>query len=355
MAASAALTVPRFIIALIVVLSAAAVGPRASAQSLTFSLFERYLDSLREQARIPSVAFAVMQDGVVWERGLGRPDLDAAALATPDTPYVISELSQVFGATLLLRKCFDQDTAELGDRVTRWAPGFAEPNTTLGQLLSHSAPGGGFRYDPERFAALSLVIEECADLPYSRLLADEIFTRLGMENAVPGHALISPTTEDRDTLGVDRLSRYATVLARLAVPYRVDSGGRASRTSVTARAVDPSTGIVASVRDLVRFDSAMRSGSALLEPSTRQLAWTRISGTPMGLGWFVQSHNGQTLVWQFGLVKDAYSSLILKVPDRGLTLILLANSDGLSAPFGLERGDVTTSPFAQLFLRLHAP
>jgi hypothetical protein len=40
------------------------------------------------------------------------------------------------------------------------------------------------------------------------------------------------------------------------------------------------------------------------------------------------------------------------LPNRELTLILLANSDGLSAPFALENGDVTTSLFAQTFLRL---
>jgi hypothetical protein len=35
-----------------------------------------------------------------------------------------------------------------------------------------------------------------------------------------------------------------------------------------------------------------------------------------------------------------------------LTLILLANSDGLSEPFSLQNGDVTTSLFARTFLRL---
>ena len=66
----------------------------------------------------------------------------------------------------------------------------------------------------------------------------------------------------------------------------------------------------------------------------------------------MQAYNGEPIVWQFGLVKDAYSSLILKVPNRGFTLILLANSDGLSAPYALDRGDVRASLFAQLFLRL---
>jgi hypothetical protein len=38
-----------------------------------------------------------------------------------------------------------------------------------------------------------------------------------------------------------------------------------------------------------------------------------------------------------------------------MTFIVLANSDGLTAPFALESGDVTTSPFATLFLRLFLP
>ena len=50
----------------------------------------------------------------------------------------------------------------------------------------------------------------------------------------------------------------------------------------------------------------------------------------------MQAYNGEPIAWQFGVVEDGYSSLIVKVPNRKLTLILLANSDGLSAPFALD-------------------
>jgi hypothetical protein len=73
------------------------------------------------------------------------------------------------------------------------------------------------------------------------------------------------------------------------------------------------------------------------------------------LGWFVQTYNNERLVWHFGLARDAYSSLILKVPSKDLTFIVLANSDGLSAPYSLENGDVTKSLFAQVFLKLFVP
>src|SRR5262249_12378271 len=73
---------------------------------------------------------------------------------------------------------------------------------------------------------------------------------------------------------------------------------------------------------------------------------------PMGLGWFVQYYKGERVVWHFGNVPNAYSSLILKLPARNMTFILLANSDGLSSPFDLAQGDVTRSLFASLFLKL---
>jgi hypothetical protein len=40
------------------------------------------------------------------------------------------------------------------------------------------------------------------------------------------------------------------------------------------------------------------------------------------------------------------------MPARRLTLIMLANSDGLSTGANLEQGDVTASPFVKIFLRL---
>jgi hypothetical protein len=75
---------------------------------------------------------------------------------------------------------------------------------------------------------------------------------------------------------------------------------------------------------------------------------------PTGLGWFVQNYRGEPVIWHFGLITGAYSSLVIKLPARQATLILLANSDGLSAPYQLANGDLTRSIFATLFLRFFA-
>ena len=165
----------------LIVLLAFALGAahEASAQALTLSLFERYLETLRVQAGIPGLSAAIIQGGVVvWERGLGRQDVDGRIPATPDTPYAIANMSQALSSTLLLRNCVDQSYMSTLDPVQRWFPAFDEPQTLIGHLLAHAAPGGGFKYDPGRFASLTPVIEACTNTSYANLLASDLFDLL---------------------------------------------------------------------------------------------------------------------------------------------------------------------------------
>jgi CubicO group peptidase (beta-lactamase class C family) len=141
------------------------------------------------------------------------------------------------------------------------------------------------------------------------------------------------------------------------VPYRVISRRATRNTELLPTRIDFAQGVVTTALDLALFDIAYDSG--FLTAETRQMALSQAfaNGKPLptGLGWFVQAYNGEPIAWQFGVVDGAYSSLIIKVPNRRLTLILLANSDGLTGPFSLEAGDVTKSIFAKTFLRTFVP
>jgi CubicO group peptidase (beta-lactamase class C family) len=352
---------PRLSIATAVLLSTVVFAQRTEAQGLTFSLFERYLESFRIEANIPGISALVIQNGVVvWERGLGRRDVESGAPADLNTPYLIGGLSQTFGATLLLRKCVDQWGAQLEDPVALRNSTYPEPQTTLRQLLSHTAPGGvGYLYSPSRFASLTAVIERCAQEPYAVTLNREIFDRFAMLDSSPDQVLgTTPTAGDAGLFDAGHLARYAGIAARMATPYRITSGRPQRNNDIPARRVDAADGIISTAYDLARFDNALLS-NALLAAVTRDDAWTQsfASGTPLptGLGWFVQNYHGEPIVWQFGMNRGGHSALIIKAPNRGLTFIALANSDGLTAPFALDSGDVTKSPFATLFLRLFLP
>lgn len=324
------------------------------AQHLPFLLFERYLEPLRIQAGIPGLSAAVVQDGqILWERGFGHRDIESSQPATPDTPYPIADLTQVFTATLLLH-CVERGVLDFDDPIGKWLPHVEAPGMTLRQMLTHAAPGlPGYRYAPSRFALLARPVEACFDQPFRRLIAHEVFDRLSMTTAVPGYDIATAPADLRELFDEAAIARYVAVLQRVATPYRVDKRGRATPSELPPAAVDGAHGLIASVRDLAEFDKGL---PVHLRADSLALSWTNATQnglpTPFGLGWFVQTYNGEKLVWHFGHFPDASSALILKVPGRRLTLILAANSDGLSAPFSLNEGDVTSSLFARTFLRL---
>jgi CubicO group peptidase (beta-lactamase class C family) len=342
------------------VLATFAVASPGSGQALLYSLFERYLDSLRQQTGIPGLSAVIVKDGHVgWERGFGQQDIEQNLPAAADTPYPVGGLTQTVSA-VLLGACAERGRLDIDAPIAEWAPDFPVPAATVRHVLAHAsdgAPVGDFRYDEARFAALTNVAQSCSGEPFRLAMAQDVLDRLGMAESVPGEDLATAGNPARELFEKPQLDRYAAVLERLAVPYRVDRGGRATRNDQPARTLTAAGGLVSTARDLARFDSAL-DDAVLLRRATLQVAWspTNFTGTPLptGLGWFVQDYQGEKLIWHFSLIPDAYSALILKMPARRLTLIMLANSDGLSTGANLEQGDVTSSPFVKIFLRLFA-
>jgi len=326
--------------------------PWLSERSLPISLFERYLESLRQQAGIPGLSVAIVQNGqLVWDAGFGFEDVGNLVRARTDTPYPILDLSQTLASTVLLYRCHELRHLELlGDRVKRWNPQFSEERTTVAQLLAHTAPDVGFRYDTGRYANVTTVIEQCASIRYPPMLSNDILDRLGMWDTVPGHDLGDSAAANRRLFSVSALERYGAVLRRVAPGYKLDSNRRPSRADYSPPSLTASTGIVSTVRDLARFDAGL---DTLLTSSTRDRAWES-GATPTGLGWFVYRHNGERVIWSFGMARDAYSALYIKLPARGVTVVMFANSDGLAAPYTLSDGNLSASPFAQVFLQLFA-
>jgi CubicO group peptidase (beta-lactamase class C family) len=214
-----------------------------------------------------------------------------------NTPFHLDSSGQMIAAALVLR-CVEEGRLSLDDSIGKFQPSSPDASATIRQVLSHTTAGPSgltFLYRPERLDALAAPISNCTGPSY--------------------------------------------------------------RGPVAALTITPGGGLLSTVRDLVHFDLALRQG-VLLRANTLALAWSGpLDGNgrslPHGLGWFVQSYGGEPVVWQFGVGDNASSSMILTLPRRGLTLIVLANSQGLVRPFPLASGDVTASPFARLFLGLY--
>jgi CubicO group peptidase (beta-lactamase class C family) len=245
----------------------------------------------------------------------------------------------------------------LDDRISRYLPDGPEPNATIRQILSHTSPGPDglvFSYRPERLGMLVAPIAACTGTNFRAAIAG-MLERFAMFDSVPGSDVLSVTPPE-PWMTPPTLARYASILDKLAAPYAVDSRRRLTSSQYAAIALTPSSGLISTARDLARFDIALRKG-VLLRPESLAVAWTPPSDLlgqrlPHGLGWFVQSYNGERIVWQFGVSDNASSSMIITVPGRDITLILLANSQGLARPFALAAGDVMVSPFARVFLSI---
>ena len=182
--------------------------------------------------------------------------------ASSDTPYYIGDVSQTMGAALAIRKCYEQDSLELSDRVTRWVPNYPDADATVAHLLTHTTNTGSFEYSLDRFAGLTDVIVECADQPYRHVLYNEVFNRFGMGGSVPGPAFTgtaSPGAMQFDSAVPRPIRRRGS--RKVAVPtYQLDRG-RVVRSDVSPPALTAATGVLSTVRDLARFDIALQSGS----------------------------------------------------------------------------------------------
>ena len=318
------------------------------------------LDRLREARDIPGLSVAVLRDQeVVLAAGLGVADLVTGRPATADTPYDAASVSKPLSAVVALKLAeegildLDAPMAEYS-AWTDFCAGFSrqpsffardlrcEPAThTLRHLLSHSAvsePGDAFSYNPMLYSWASRPIMSAAGASFSDLVAEYVFEPAGMRNSARKHrALALPPA----------------LAARMAPPHRLVEGVAVRAPDLPAQGDGAAGGVVTTVLDLARFDVAFdRDELVPAIARTEMTTPTRANdggALPYGVGWYVQTHEGRTLLWHSGWWEEAYSALYLKIPEEGLTLILLANSEGIWWGNPLAEAAVQRSEFARLF------
>ena len=332
--------------------------------------FVQSLDSLREAYHLPGLSYAVIKDdSIILKGGLGHADLEEKTSTTATTNYRIASLTKPIASTVLLQ-LQQEGRFSIYDSIKPLIPGYEdfyrqvskyilanEPqyaslvenfdfernDLTIWHHLTHTAeytPGDAYRYNGFLFGTLSRLMEFTLKQPFGEILQDRIFDPLAMTLSSPSQELAPAET-----------------LAQLAKPYRyVAEQAEYRRSEYPSPDVNAGAGIVSNVLDLAIFDRAI-DHHTLLDTASQVAAWTNQrtnAGEPIpyGLGWFVQQHGSNKVVWHYGWQPEAFSGLYLKFPEDGLTLILLANGENLSAPFkelGYEQ-DVFVSPFAQLFV-----
>lgn len=302
----------------------------------------------------PGASVLVLENGQpAFERSYGMAERETGRAATPDTGYRLASISKQFTATCVLLLVED-GIVTLDDPVQRWLPTLPEAThaVTLRHLLSHTsglvdyedlvpesqtqqvrdadvlrllerenrlyfAPGTQYRYSNSGYALLALVVERASGARFADFLRTRVFAPLGMHGTL--------AREDEGPAVDARAYGYSLVEGHW---QRTDQS--------TTSAVLGDGGIYSSLRDLARWDAAWYD-DRLLSSASRALAVHPATATTetdvahYGFGWRLQGrmqwHSGESI---------GFRNVMLRFPDRHLSIIVLTNRNG-PEPYSLAR------------------
>lgn len=299
--------------------------------------FEKQVDALRTRLKIPSLSAVIIKDQkVLWAKGFGYADLENRIPATPDTLFHLASVTKTFAATLIMQ-LVEQGKLSLDEPMSHYSTDFKDDSVKIKHIISHTSagtPGERFQYDGNRYDYLTAVIEKKTGKRFGEVVVETFFDPLGMSNSVPYHHVVVDADKWTASLGREHLDRYQKSLETLAQPYAYYGNGEIIHdTYPYPDFIGAAAGLLSTVRDMAKYDIAI-DRHAFIKKETQEQAWTPFvsnSGKrlPYGLGWFVMSHHGTRLIWHTGDWGSGFSAFYLKVPEKNLSLIMLANSEAL--------------------------
>ena len=333
-----------------------------------FGDFDAFLAQFRKEHRIPAMTAVIVQDGrIAWQNAYGTSDDEGEIATTNDTVFWIASVSKPIAAAAVLAEAdagrLSLDTPMTADprweRQCEWMrtsgipfgsggkdahgtdipPVNCQRKATLRDLLSMRVNGDGSRfvYNPIAYARLSRIVSGAGGRELREIVRDNILAPAGIDHTALGW---------QDEKG-------GLALTRMAPPFKITADGPL-KTVFPDDDFRGAAGVYTSATNLAKFDIALDAGKLLSPERTAQVLGKTAQRDGYDWGWFRQTWQGHRLVWHSGWEPDAYSAMYLKVPDKRLTLIVLANTEGLWWGNSLVRAEIDNSPVAAKFLESFA-
>jgi CubicO group peptidase (beta-lactamase class C family) len=276
-------------------------------------VFTRELDGIRTRLDVAGVAYAVIHDGERIASGELGFELggDGDGYST-STAHQIASVTKTFTATIAMQ-LVEEGLLDLDAPVVQYLPDADLPeDVKVIHLLTHTSeciPGEEFVYSTHRFALLGDIIESVTTLSFADALETRILEPAGM-------------------------------------------------TIYESPNLHPHNGLVSSIDELAKYVEALDTNALLNANSMNRITIPTRSTTGLPLrnsiGWFVQDVQGVQVIWAYGQFEDtpSVSSLVVRVPSRALTLVMMSNGFQLSDYPLLVLGDLQSSAVAMSFYRL---
>jgi CubicO group peptidase (beta-lactamase class C family) len=335
------------------------------------NLYEQQLKRLLLKNKLPSISFAVLKDQqLIYSNSIGFADVEKKIHATDTTLYSIASLTKPIASSIIL-KLVEQGVLNLDDKMKDHWPGYTEyyssfaskwkeetpqylpylqnyqynrNDVTIRHHLTHTAeniPGAKYRYNGFLFGGLSIVVDNVSKRNFATLMQEEIIDKLQME-----HSAI-----DFNNVTDSNLKKL------LSTPYERDDEELYTASYPQPYKLSAAAGFLSSVKDLAKFDIAIDQDKIMSAHSKKRAMTPYVFPhgkiSPYGLGWFITSAKGQTIIYHYGL-QESYSAIYIKIPAKKLTLIMLSNCSLLTRRYhkDLSLGVIDSNPYINEFLKL---
>lgn len=323
-------------------------GPiRIGDSTETIIQFEEILENFRNDYNIPGMSAAIVKDRqLFWAKGFGYANVEEKIPTRPTTSYHLASLTKTFAAIIIMQLVEDEQLS-LEDPVSKYGVDIQSNETIrVKHLLTHTSegiPGDEYKYNGSRFALLDQVIEGSSGSTFCELLLNQVINPLNLKNTAPN------VLTDNCMLAGEARIEFAWNLAQ---GYTSDGNSKQAYKTYFGT----SAGLLSSVVDMATYSIAIDNKMFLNDETWKKVFTPTISNNgnslPYGLGWFIDYQQNIKILWHYGWW-DAVSSLIIKVPEKKLDFIILANTDMLSRSstnIGLD-GDITRSLVGLEFLK----
>jgi CubicO group peptidase (beta-lactamase class C family) len=353
---------PALLIALALLSACATTAPPLGTDAELRDIDRFVMRTLETLPEIPSIGLAVVRDGKSYARGYGYADVARKTLSDADTGYYNGSNTKAYTATVCTMLAHE-GVLDLDAPITKYLPElrFRPPidpaKMTLRRFLSHtsgisndgivfrtafsgehtpeglvdilgmSKPGvEGFRYDNLGYVVASLVIERVTGKKWQDVLAERIFTPLGMR----------------------RTTSYMSVArrSRIASPYDMNGKGEMALVEFGWKRdsmMHAAGGIVTTPNDLAKWMEANltegRIGSrqviapeVFAETQRQQTPAKRNSfifnSTGYGFGWYQADLHGEKVIYHGGGF-EGWRSVFTFIPEKKMAVGAMTNA-GLS-------------------------
>ncbi|MEP6494168.1 MAG: serine hydrolase domain-containing protein [bacterium] len=351
--------------ALLAMGAAVSVAASARAQQGLVDSTSRWVDSIfapYASRTAPGCAVGITKDGVLaFAKGYGMADLEHSTPITSETPFYLASISKQFTAMSIV--LLEQEhRLSLDDSIQKWVPEVPSfgATITLRHLLHHTSglrdyftllavqgwpsngllteaqflalvrrqkslnftPGNEFLYSNTGYVLLSIVVKRASGESLRDFADERIFTPLGMAH-----------TEFRDN--------HTTLIPNRAQGYEPAAGK--FRVSEPELDVVGDGGAYSTIEDLAKWDANFRTPivggedaiALLQEPGQLNDGQEIQYALALTIGRFrgvkTYSHSGSYA---------GYRSTLLRMPEKGQSVITLCNTSGASPTLADQVGSV---------------